>query len=116
VGICARLLKDIEVSEKDALTGENVWVRTSELKLDWTTPPSAVAWYGQRRGKDGKATSAGCFHQFIFASEDNLRAWLEKHPDETGAMITIQRALEDKMALTPQQIGNACKIGECAPK
>jgi hypothetical protein len=32
-----------------------------------------------------------------------------------GKLISIQQALEDKMKLTPQQIGKACKIGECKP-
>ena len=35
---------------------------------------------------------------------------------EHGEQITIAKALADKMKLTPQQIGKACKIGECAPK
>jgi hypothetical protein len=116
LGICAKLQKDIELTQKDPLTGDVVLARTSELQFAWSTPSTAVAWYGQRKGKDGKAMSAGCFHQFFFADEKNLRAWLEQHPKETGAMITIQKALSDKMKMTPQQISKACKIGECAPK
>ena len=30
-------------------------------------------------------------------------------------MITIHQALAAKMKLTPEQIRNACKIGECPP-
>ena len=60
--------------------------------------------------------SAGCFHQGFFANAENLKKWVEANPLETGEMITIQKALADKMKLTPQQISKACKIGECAPK
>ena len=33
-----------------------------------------------------------------------------------GPINNIAQALADKMKLTPQQIGKACKIGECVPK
>ena len=42
--------------------------------------------------------------------------WLELHPLETGKQIRIQQALSDKMKMTPEQIGKACKLGECSPK
>jgi hypothetical protein len=79
-------------------------------------PPTAVAWHGQRKNTEGKMTSAGCFHQFFFTCEENLRKWLEKNPDETGRMITIKQAFQDKMNMTQTQIENACKIGECKPQ
>ena len=40
----------------------------------------------------------------------------EQHPYETIRLITIAQALAAKTKKTPQQIANACKIGECAPK
>jgi hypothetical protein len=49
-------------------------------------------------------------------SPESLQKWLDANPLETGEMITIDKALADKMALSPQQIQKACKIGECAPK
>ncbi|HOX40448.1 MAG TPA: organomercurial lyase [Candidatus Brocadiia bacterium] len=113
LGIAARLSKDIEVEQKDALTGDTVSLKTSGFKVVSLEPPTAVAWHGQRKGKDGKMASAGCFHQFFFTSEKNLLKWLEQHPEESGKMISIQQALDDKMKLNPQQISNACKIGEC---
>jgi hypothetical protein len=116
LGICAKLQKDMEITHKDALTGEKVYVRIVNQNVEWVQPLSAVAWFGQKKNKDGKMVSAGCFHQFLFANEENLRKWLEKHPEESGAMITISDALADKMKLTPEQIANACKIGECQPK
>jgi hypothetical protein len=75
-----------------------------------------VAWFGQRKGADGKFASAGCFHQGFFVNADNLKKWVEQNPLETGRLITIQQALADKMKLSQQQIQKACKIGECAPK
>lgn len=116
LGISAKLQKDIEMTQKDALTGEDVLVRTADLKLAWRTPTTAVAWYGQRSSKDGKPVSAGCFHQQLFATPDNLKKWVEANPLETGEQISIARALADKIALTPEQIAKACKIGECVPK
>jgi AhpD family alkylhydroperoxidase len=32
---------------------------------------------------------------------------------ETGRLITIHKALADKMKMTAEQIKGACKIGEC---
>jgi len=69
-----------------------------------------------RTKPDGTKASAGCFHQGFFVTPDNLRAWLDKNPLETGKLITINQALADKMKLSPEQIQKACKIGECAPK
>jgi hypothetical protein len=31
----------------------------------------------------------------------------------TARQITIAQALADKMKLSPEQISNACKLGEC---
>jgi len=57
--------------------------------------------------------SAGCFKQAWFVDEDNLKQWLEAHPTATGRQVSIAQALADKMRLTPEQIANACKVGEC---
>lgn len=116
LGVAARTGLDIEVHERDRLTGEAIVVRTLGGQLLSVSPPGAVAWFGQRTSPDGTHASAGCFHQGFFASPSNLRQWVEAHPLETGETITIRRALADKMALSPQQIEKACKIGECAPK
>jgi hypothetical protein len=75
-----------------------------------------VAWFGQRQKPDGTWASAGCFHQGFFATANNLRKWVEQNPHETGRQISIAQALADKMKLSPEQIQNACKIGECSPK
>ena len=47
---------------------------------------------------------------------DNLKKWVEQNPYETGRLISISQALANKIKLSPEQIQNACKIGECAPK
>ncbi len=116
LGIAARTGADIEVHERDRLTGEPIVVTTHGGEVAFSEPSTAVAWFGQITKPDGTHVSAGCFHQGFFASPDNLKKWVESHPLETGEMVTIGKVLADKMALTPQQIGKACKIGECAPK
>jgi thioredoxin 1 len=116
LGVAARTGLDIEVHERDRLTGEPVVVKTLHGSVVSVEPPTAVAWFGQRTKPDGAHASAGCFHQGFFVSLENLRKWVEANPLETGEMITIGKALADKMALSPQQIQKACKIGECAPK
>ncbi len=116
LGVAARTGLDIEVRQPDRLTGRMIVVKTLGGRVASLEPGSAVAWFGLKQAPDGEWTSAGCFHQGFFADEQDLRAWLEQHPLETGRMITIQQALADKMKLTPQQIAKACKIGECAPK
>jgi len=116
LGVAARTGKDIEVRERDRLTGEPVVVKTLSGSVASLEPPTAVAWYGQRTKPDNTHASAGCFHQGFFVNVENLKKWVVANPLETGEQITIARALADKMNLTPQQIGKACKIGECAPK
>jgi len=118
LGVAARMGKDIEVRERDRLTGERIVVKTLEGKLASLEPASAVAWFGKvKKAKpEGPWVSAGCFHQGFFTSADNLRKWVAAHPLETGWMIPISQALADKMQLSPEQIKKACKIGECAPK
>jgi thioredoxin 1 len=116
LGVAARMGKDIEVREKDRLTGEPVVVKTLDGSVASLQPASAVAWFGQRTKPDGTRASAGCFHQGFFANAENLKKWVDANPLETCELITIQKALADKMALTPQQIAKACKIGECSPK
>lgn len=116
LGVAARTGKDIEVRERDRLTGEMVVVKTLNGSVASLEPATAVAWFGQRTKPDGMHASAGCFHQGFFVNADNLKKWVEANPLETGEQITIAKALADKMKLTPQQIGKACKIGECAPK
>jgi len=116
MGVAARTGKDIEVHEKDRLTGEEIIVKTFERKVSSLKPKTAVAWFGQRKKPDSTWGSAGCFHQGFFANVDNLKKWVEKYPYETGRLISISQALADKMKLSPQQIQKACKIGECVPK
>ncbi len=116
LGVAARTGKDIEVHERDRLTGEEIVVKTAGGNVASLKPATAVAWFGLRKGPEGKFASAGCFHQGFFVNADNLRKWVEQNPLETGRLITIQQALADKMKLSQPQIQKACKIGECAPK
>jgi thioredoxin 1 len=116
LGVAARTGKDLEVYERDRLSGEPIVIQTLDGQIASISPPTAVAWYGQRARPDGKRASAGCFHQGFFVSPENLQKWVELHPLETGELITIEKALADKMALSSEQISKACKIGECAPK
>ncbi len=116
LGVAARTGKDIEVHERDRLTGELIVVKTLNGNVASLEPETAVAWFGQRKGPSGKAVSAGCFHQGFFANAGNLKKWVDQHPYETGTLISIHRALADKINLSPQQIQKACKIGECSPK
>lgn len=116
LGVAARTGKDIEVHERDRLTGEEIVVKTVNGSVASIQPATAVAWFGLRQGSDGKFASAGCFHQGFFVSAENLAKWVQQNPLETGRLITIQQALADKMKLSPQQIQKACKIGQCAPK
>lgn len=113
LGVAARLQKDIEVEAKDGLTGEPIRVKTFDGKVGSVAPSTAVAWFGQKIGPDGQWVSAGCFKQGFFASQDNLKKWLDARPPDTGRQITIAQVLSDKMKLTPQQIAKACKLGEC---
>ena len=116
MGVAARTGKDIEVHERDRLTGEPIVVKTLNGSVASIEPPTAVAWFGQRQKSDGKWGSAGCFHQGFFTNAANLKQWVNKHPYETGRQISIHQALEAKIKMSPQQIQKACKIGECAPK
>lgn len=116
LGVAARTSKDIEVREKDRLTGQKIIVKTFDGKIASLDPQTAVAWFGQRQKPDGTWASAGCFHQGFFVNTENLKKWVERNPYETGRLIPISQALADKMKLSPEQIKKACKIGECAPK
>jgi thioredoxin 1 len=116
LGVAARTGMDIEVTQPDGLTGEPVVIRTMGGYVAELSPRTATAWFGLRQSSGGRWVSAGCFHQGNFASQENLRKWLDANPVATGKEITIERALMDKMALTPAQIQKACKIGECSPK
>ena len=116
LGVAARTGEDITVYQPDALTGEMIVIQTLGASVASLEPKTAVAWFGLRQKPDGSWASAGCFHQANFTSLENLKAWVKRHPYETGKLITIQQALADKMKMTPQQIQKACKIGECAPK
>ena len=116
LGVAARMQKDIEVAAKDALTGEAIQVKTAGGKVSVLEPKTAVAWAGTKKDAQGKLVSTGCFKQAFFVNEDNLKKWVDAHPTATGRMIPINQALSEKMKLTPEQIGKACKIGECAPK
>jgi thioredoxin 1 len=116
LGVAARTGNDIEVHEKDRLTGKEIIVRTLDGKVASLEPSTAVAWFGQRQKPDGTWGSAGCFHQGFFVNAENLKKWVGQNPYETGRQISISQALANKMKLTPQQIQKACKIGECVPK
>ena len=116
LGVAARTGLDIEVRQPDRLTGDGIVVKTMNGRAASLEPKTAVAWFGMKKRPDGKWGSAGCFHQGFFVNEENLKKWVEANPCETGRQITIQKALDDKMRMTPQQIMKACKIGECAPK
>ncbi len=116
LGVAARTGLDIEVGERDRLTGSGIVVKTLHGRVASLEPATAVAWFGRRRKPDGTWGSAGCFHQGFFANLDNLEKWVEQNPYETGRLISISQALAAKMKLSPQQIQKACKIGECAPK
>jgi thioredoxin 1 len=116
LGVAVRTGKDIEVREKDRLTGQTIAVKTLSGSVASLEPATAVAWFGQRQKPDGTWASAGCFHQGFFTSADNLQKWVQQNPYETGKLITIHQALADKMKLSPEQIQKACKIGECSPK
>lgn len=116
LGVAARTGKDIEVREKDRLTKQPIIVKTLDGKVASLEPATAVAWFGQRQKPDGTWASAGCFHQGFFTNADNLKKWVEQNPSETGRLISISRALADKLKLSPEQIKKACKIGECVPK
>ena len=116
LGVAARTGKEIEVQEKDRLTGEPIIVKTLDGQIASLEPTTAVAWFGQRQKPDGTWGSAGCFHQGFFRTPENLKKWVEQNPFETGRMISIEQALSDKMKLSPEQVKKACKIGECSPK
>ena len=116
LGVAARMGKDIEVHQPDALTGEMIVIKTRNGRGESIQPQTAVAWFGMRKKSDGKWGSAGCFHQANFVSVENLKRWLARRPHETGKLISIQQALAAKMKMTPQQIAKACRIGQCAPK
>lgn len=116
LGVAARTGLDIEVHERDRLTGEPVIVKTLNGKVASLEPPTAIAWFGQRKKPDGIWSSAGCFHQGFFVTIENLKEWVNRSPYETGKMITIHQALANKMKLSSEQIQKACKIGECVPK
>ena len=116
MGVAARTGKDIEVHQKDRLTGEMIVVKTLGGYIQSIEPATAVAWFGKKKMPDGMLVSAGCFRQGFFSSLENLKKWAEQNPSEIGNMITIDQALGDKMRMSPAQIAKACKLGECAPK
>ncbi len=113
MGVAARLKQDIEVEAKDGQTGELIRVKTLDGQIASLEPKTAIAWFGQTKGSDGKWVSAGCFKQGFFVNQNNLARWLEARPAMTGRQITIAQALADKMKLSPEQIAKACKLGEC---
>jgi len=113
MGVAARLKQDIEVEARDGLTGEVIRVKTLDGQIASLEPATAVAWFGQKPGADGKWVSAGCFKQGFFVNAANLHKWLDSRPAMTGRQITIAQALADKMKLSQEQIAKACKLGEC---
>lgn len=113
MGVAARLKQDIEVEARDGFSGEIIRVKTLNGMVASLQPPTAVAWFGQKKDGEGKWVSAGCFKQGFFVSPVNLQKWLDARPAMIGRQITIAQALADKMRLTPEQIAKACKLGEC---
>ncbi len=113
MGVAARLGKDIEVEAKDGFSGEPIRIKTLNGSVASLEPPTAIAWFGQKKDAEGKWVSAGCFKQGFFVNEGNLQKWLDARPSMTGRQISIAQSLADKMKLTPQQIAKACKLGEC---
>jgi thioredoxin 1 len=113
MGVAARLKQDIEVEAKDGQTGELIRVKTLDGQIASLEPATAIAWFGQKKGVEGKWVSAGCFKQGFFVNEASLQKWLDARPAMTGRQISIAQALADKMKLTPEQIAKACKLGEC---
>jgi thioredoxin 1 len=116
LGVAARTKQDVEIYQKDALTGEMIHVKTTNGSISLLEPETAAAWSGKKKLPDGKLVSAGCFKQGFFVNEENLKKWVEQNPRATGMMIPIQDALAAKMKLSEEQIMKACKIGECVPK
>jgi thioredoxin 1 len=114
LGVAARLQKDLILEGKDALTGQVLKIATLNGSVAEMAPTTLIAWHGQSKNAEGKMVSAGCFKQYFFGDPDNLKKWLDQHPEATGKMATIGELLADKMKLSPQQIKNACKIGDCA--
>src|SRR5581483_8479390 len=110
MGVAARLKQDIEVEARDGQSGEPIRVKTLDGQIASLEPASAIAWFGQKKGPDGKWVSAGCFKQAFFVSEANLQKWVDARPAMTGRQITIAQALADKMKLSPDQIAKACKL------
>jgi thioredoxin 1 len=113
MGVAARLKQDIEVVAKDGFTGEQIRITTLNGSIASLEPPTAIAWFGQKKAPDGKWVSAGCFKQGFFVNQENLKKWLDARPSMTGRQISIAQVLADKMKLTPEQIAKACKLGEC---
>jgi len=113
MGVAARLKQNIEVEAKGGFSGEPIRVKTLDGQIASLEPATAIAWFGQKKGADGKWVSAGCFKQGFFVSQENLQKWLDARPAMTGRQITIAQALADKMKLSPEQIAKACKLGEC---
>jgi thioredoxin 1 len=116
LGVAARTGQDIEVHERDTLTGEPIVITTRDGAIASLEPGGAIAWFGMKKKPDGTWGSAGCFHQGLFVSVEHLRKWLDLHPYETGKQVPVAQALADKMKLSPAQIRNACKLGACAPR
>lgn len=113
LGVAARLKQDIEVEARDGFSGELIRVKTLDGQIASLEPPTAIAWFGQKKNAEGQWVSAGCFKQGFFVNQENLRKWLDARPTMTGRQITIAQALADKMRLSPEQIAKACKLGEC---
>lgn len=113
LGVAARLRKDIIVEYRDPVDGTLIRVETFDGRVKSLDPPTAVAWFGQKKKPDGTLGSAGCFHQWNFTDVDGLQKWIGDHPRETGRLMAIHQALAAKMKMSPEKIKKACKIGEC---
>jgi hypothetical protein len=69
LGVAARLQKDIEVEAADGNSGEIIRIKTLNGSVASLEPPTAIAWFGQKKAPDGKWVSAGCFKQGFFVKK-----------------------------------------------
>jgi thioredoxin 1 len=80
MGVAARLQKDIEVEAKDGQTGELIRVKTLEGKIASIEPATAIAWFGQKQGPDGKWVSTGCLNKHSSSAKPTCRSGSTRAP------------------------------------
>ena len=67
-------ISPVDVEAKDGLTSEPVQVKTLDGPIALLGPPSAIAWFGQKKCLDGKWGCVGCFKQGFFVNKANLKS------------------------------------------